>query len=664
MIKNERGGCVFYQWDKNQKICIETEDAAAVQQVHFSGRGDRCREAAAVLPYFIDGKLYADVPNRLLQFAGSIEVYLCFGTADGTSMYSTAAGLLTVLPREQPSDYVYTETEILSWGSLDVRVKKLEEGGGYTLTEEDKTEICDRVMDDLDIPSAETDKTLTQEGTAADAKAVGDEFNRKKELELLFKKISLDIRHDGFINIYGSHQASDGRSYASLPVKPGQVYSLTTYISSGQIPAILFKNASGGVVSYDKLGTGVGTVLTDYIFTVPEGCAELVVQSASFTHELSLRLQVTEYLDKSVSLKKYQIVHLDKELLTYDAELSTGWTGNTADGYTHAAGYDGVLKFNGGGVIDVGEEYICEFDTTYTANDFVEIGIGDAYKILVFNGTGHITVPLKAIGGVHLYFKPFKNIGFTISNLSLRRIRDTGERKGLNVYNTAADANDHNLGSWNVVLGECTMDASFGGTRCVAIGNYTMHAMQGGHRNVGIGTYAMSQMTGGETNVALGADSMFETKYAKNCIAIGKGALHSGSSLQNCIAIGPGALTGGSDSVGFHNIGIGTNAGMACKGERNLFIGYNTADTVSSGIANIYIGDQCTGANGRNHNIVIGAAAKATGTANRSIAIGYQAETTKENQCVIGGADITEVVIAGKKILFHADGTVTWEALG
>lgn len=92
-------------------------------------------------------------------------------------------------------------------------------------------------------------------------------------------------------------------------------------------------------------------------------------------------------------------------------------------------------------------------------------------------------------------------------------------------------------------------------------------------------------------------------------------------------------------------------------------MGYNNAMEVSQGIANVYIGDQCTGVNGKNQNTVIGASAKATGEANRSIAIGYQAQTTKANQCVIGGANITEFVLGNKKINFNADGTVTWETI-
>ena len=375
-----------------------------------------------------------------------------------------------------------------------------------------------------------------------------------------------------------------------------------------------------------------------------------------------------------MSLRQTITVNLGDELLTNDAVLGAGWSGTNESGYTHASGNDDVLKFEGAGIIDEGEDYICEFNTTYTGEEFIEVGIGNAYKILVYNGTSHIVLPLKAIDGVDLYFKPYKNINFKIYNLSLKRICSNGEPKTLTVHSTLHNSNNSNLGFWNVVIGDDTMENSVGSTRCIAIGNYALRDLQGGHRNIAIGTYAMADLIGGNMNVSIGADSMFEVKKATNCIALGKASLHSGADIESCIGIGAGSLHGTSDSNAFHSIGIGMNAGYKCKDDRNLFIGYNTAMELSSGVANIYIGDQCTAVNGKNQNIVIGASAKAKSDANRSIAIGYQAETTKANQAVFGGDNITQTVLKGdlmvkgtdgvlRQIIFNADGTVSWEAV-
>ena len=44
--------------------------------------------------------------------------------------YTAFSEVFDVLARPKPDDYVYTETEIKTWESLDERIKKLEQGGG------------------------------------------------------------------------------------------------------------------------------------------------------------------------------------------------------------------------------------------------------------------------------------------------------------------------------------------------------------------------------------------------------------------------------------------------------------------------------------------------------------------------------------------------------
>ena len=139
MIRNERGTTVFYQWDSNQRLYFPELPPDTRCQVHFEGLLDRSPEACVAEPYLHDGKLCADVPNRMLQHSGSITVYL-YIEEDGGS-HTAPMGILAVIPREKPSDYVYTETEVLSWHTLDGRVDGLEErlyalettGGGVTV---------------------------------------------------------------------------------------------------------------------------------------------------------------------------------------------------------------------------------------------------------------------------------------------------------------------------------------------------------------------------------------------------------------------------------------------------------------------------------------------------------------------------------------------------
>jgi hypothetical protein len=48
---------------------------------------------------------------------------------DGDSVSTYKKQTFAVIQREKPSDYVYTETEVLTWESLDNRITVLEEGG-------------------------------------------------------------------------------------------------------------------------------------------------------------------------------------------------------------------------------------------------------------------------------------------------------------------------------------------------------------------------------------------------------------------------------------------------------------------------------------------------------------------------------------------------------
>jgi len=125
MIKNERDKSTFFQWDTNQKIRIWHSEVDSVVQLHFAGSGDRTNEALVVTPTIEDGVIHANIPNLLLQYAGKIFIYLYCQSCDG--MYSVLAGSVTVLPREKPSDYIYTETDVLKWAELDARILQLEE---------------------------------------------------------------------------------------------------------------------------------------------------------------------------------------------------------------------------------------------------------------------------------------------------------------------------------------------------------------------------------------------------------------------------------------------------------------------------------------------------------------------------------------------------------
>ena len=102
------------QWDLNRKIIVTGYDGGA--EVHFASPGD---DHGAYVVKLIDGE--AKIPNILLTMAGTINVYVY--PADRT-VFATA---LWVMAREKPDDYIYTETEVLSYKTLDEKIGDLAE---------------------------------------------------------------------------------------------------------------------------------------------------------------------------------------------------------------------------------------------------------------------------------------------------------------------------------------------------------------------------------------------------------------------------------------------------------------------------------------------------------------------------------------------------------
>lgn len=93
------------QWDKDRKVIVTGFEGGA--EVHFASPGD---DHGAYVVELTGGE--AAVPNILLTMAGVINVYVY--PADRTVF----AAALPVMAREKPDDYIYTETEVLSYRKL------------------------------------------------------------------------------------------------------------------------------------------------------------------------------------------------------------------------------------------------------------------------------------------------------------------------------------------------------------------------------------------------------------------------------------------------------------------------------------------------------------------------------------------------------------------
>ena len=117
MFKIYDGRDHFYQWDLNRKLIVEDD---SVKEVHFCNRTDSC--SLVCKPYLENGEYLVDVPNIILQSAWKIHVYAYDDSYTKHEIY------FDVTARTKPTDYVYTETEVLNWETFKAEVEAELEG--------------------------------------------------------------------------------------------------------------------------------------------------------------------------------------------------------------------------------------------------------------------------------------------------------------------------------------------------------------------------------------------------------------------------------------------------------------------------------------------------------------------------------------------------------
>lgn len=121
MVSDELGRRRLMQWDINQRLIV---DVPAGTQIHYASEaiGDK---ALVTIAYEENGLIYSNIPNILLQSPGTITVYVY--PIKGEEAHTKSCATIVVLPRAKPEDYVYTETEVLDWRTLDRKIGDLAE---------------------------------------------------------------------------------------------------------------------------------------------------------------------------------------------------------------------------------------------------------------------------------------------------------------------------------------------------------------------------------------------------------------------------------------------------------------------------------------------------------------------------------------------------------
>lgn len=112
MLIIEGGRSCLYQWDVDQRLEVVNDD---VREVHFVNAV--ASPALVCEVYEEDGRRYANIPNILLQQFWPIQAYGCCESR------VRDVETFKVIRREKPADYIYTETELKTYGSLEERIE-------------------------------------------------------------------------------------------------------------------------------------------------------------------------------------------------------------------------------------------------------------------------------------------------------------------------------------------------------------------------------------------------------------------------------------------------------------------------------------------------------------------------------------------------------------
>ena len=343
--------------------------------------------------------------------------------------------------------------------------------------------------------------------------------------------------------------------------------------------------------------------------------------------------------------------------------------------------------------------------------DAFPLSIGSGRAADPYNLTKEMSLLLRGDGG-YLNIIPISGKSFKISNLRFCEISDTITSNSVTLSQNSISIGISQSsvgGKWNVAIGDnTTMASNLNATRSIAVGHNALTKLESGIQNIGIGTFALHELMYGERNLGLGPDAMYRTKYGYDNVAIGRGTMANEElsqkdvTLERNVAIGNFAMLmntedthdavaigyranmkSGNQSVsignmagregGENNVSIGFNAGVLNHSNGNVAIGYRALrGEFAQGEGNVVIGasaDLAPASGQTNNAISIGSNAKAR---SGSIAIGAGTANTKENQVMLGGSNIEEMVVYGNLIVigtdgiertvqFNTDGTVTWK---
>lgn len=124
-VKEKNGKQYIYQYDTGREVIITPEEGYTVDSIEYFNNTTDLAPIGIIRE--VDGVLLSYIPNSFLQSENTIQVYLVMH--DEEERQTIEYKDITVIPRAKPADYVLEPDAVLTWHSLDERLKILEEGG-------------------------------------------------------------------------------------------------------------------------------------------------------------------------------------------------------------------------------------------------------------------------------------------------------------------------------------------------------------------------------------------------------------------------------------------------------------------------------------------------------------------------------------------------------
>lgn len=292
---------------------------------------------------------------------------------------------------------------------------------------------------------------------------------------------------------------------------------------------------------------------------------------------------------------------------------------------------------------------------------------------LVASETGNVVLKLKmaatASGAItEVQIKPYTQLCADAMNINGTAVKSWnnnvavggGQEKSASNGNTAfgkGAQTEMNVGQNNTAIGfEAQRDVSAGSYN-TACGNRAQMRLTTGMYNVALGQLAQFYLTTGCWNNAMGNEAQRDLTTGCDNVSLGRRS-------HNSITTGSGNTAVGSQS-GYINGDDDGTYNRTTSGSYQTTIGFNATQKSDNMRQFDFVTAIGAFARAGEKGTAIGAKAKAKG--NGSVAIGMDssgngAEAVGNDQVVIGTANHS-IILAGHKINFNNDGTVTWESL-